>query len=148
MAMRRLDPFRDLLAIQNQVSRLFGQTFGQRLGEGEVAGSWVPALDVFENEDAFTIVAELPGMTTDGVEITLHDDVLTLRGERKFYEGTPDEAFHRIERRFGPFQRRIVLPEHCDTDRVQASMNEGLLTIHVPRAERATPKRIKVTARG
>ena len=121
MAVRRWDPFRDLLGIQNEMNRLFGRTYGPgESAEAETQGSWVPPLDVYETQDRYVITAELAGMTTGDIEITVEDNVLTLRGERKFYgdvpdfspKGTPDsEAFHRIERRFGPFQRRVALPQ-------------------------------------
>jgi HSP20 family protein len=144
MAMRRWDPFRDLLSVQNELNRMFGRTFGSELTEGAPAGAWVPPLDVFETEQGYTIVVELAGMSSDEVDISVQNNVLTLRGERKFYEGTPEEAFHRVERRFGPFQRTIALPQQCDTERVEASMTDGLLRIDVPKAEKAKPKRVEV----
>src|SRR2546423_1111528 len=119
MAVRRWDPFRDLLGIQNEMNRLFGRTYGPGASaEAETQGSWVPPLDVYETQDRYVITAELAGMTTADIEIEVgvplgqrgvEDNVLTLRGERKFYPDVPEEAFHRIERRFGPFQRRGAL---------------------------------------
>src|SRR2546429_4346351 len=111
MAVRRWDPFRDLLGIQNEMNRLFGRTYGpgeapKAETEAETQGSWVPPLDVYETEDRYLITAELAGMTTGDVDITVEENVLTLRGERRFYGDVPEEAFHRIERRVGPFQRR------------------------------------------
>src|ERR1700730_2557240 len=107
MAVRRWDPFRDLLGIQNEMNRLFGRTYGPgESAEAETQGSWVPPLDVYETQDRYIITAELAGMTTGDVDITVEDNVLTLRGERTFYGDVPEESFHRIERRFGPFQRR------------------------------------------
>lgn len=81
------------------------------------------------------------------MDITVEDSVLTLRGERKFYEGTAEEAFHRIERRFGPFQRRIALPQQCDVGKIDAAMESGVLTITVAKVKKAKPKRIEVKAR-
>ena len=166
MAVSRWDPFvpwGDLLSIQNEMNRLFGRTYGRGTGTtvatderpaapAEVTevpdgrATWAPPLDVFEAPDALRIVVELPGMTAAGVEITVDDEVLTLRGERMFYPDVSEEAFHRIERRFGPFQRRIALPKQSDTDRISASMEEGVLTIAVPKIEQAKPRRIEVKA--
>ena len=147
MAVRRWDPFRDLLGIQNEMNRLFGRTYGPgESAEAETQGSWVPPLDVYETQDRYVITAELAGMTTGDIEITVEDNVLTLRGERKFYPDVPEEAFHRIERRFGPFQRRVALPQGSDTRQIEASMSEGLLTIEVAKAAQARPVRVEVKA--
>ena len=156
MAVRRWDPFRDLLGIQNEMNRLFGRTYGPgESAEAETQGSWVPPLDVYETQDRYVITAELAGMTTADIEIEVgvplgqrgvEDNVLTLRGERKFYPDVPEEAFHRIERRFGPFQRRVALPQGSDTGKVEASMSEGLLTIEVAKAAQARPVRVEVKA--
>ena len=165
MAVRRWDPFRDLLGIQNEMNRLFGRTYGPGASaEAETQGSWMPPLDVYETQDRYVITAELAGMTTADIEIEVgvplgqggvEDNVLTLRGERKFYGDVPDfypkgtptsEAFHRIERRFGPFQRRVALPQGSDTGQIEASMSEGLLTIDVAKAAQARPVRVEVKA--
>src|SRR6266536_386709 len=149
MAVRRWDPIRDLLTIQNEMNRLFGRTFGPgESAEAETQGTWVPPLDVYESRDRYVICAELAGMTTADVDITVEDNVLTLRGERKFYPDTPEDSFHRIERRFGPFQRRIALPQGCDTESIEASMSDGLLTIEVSKALQVQPKRVEVKVRG
>jgi HSP20 family protein len=163
MAVRRWDPFRDLLAIQNEMNRLFGRTYGaggagtvETAGEpvadgtSDVApyarGTWTPPLDVFETPEKVNVLVELPGMSASDVEITVEDNVLTLQGDRPFYQGASEEAFHRIERRFGPFRRRIALPKQSDTERISASMEEGVLTIEVPKVEQARPGRIEVKA--
>jgi HSP20 family protein len=156
MAVRRWDPFRDLLGIQNEMNRLFGRTYGPgESAEAETQGSWVPPLDVYETQDRYVITAELAGMTTADIEIEVgvplgqggvEDNVLTLRGERRFYGDVPEDAFHRIERRFGPFQRRVALPQGSDTGRIEASMSEGLLIIEVAKAAQARPVRVEVKA--
>jgi HSP20 family protein len=164
MVVRRWDPFRDLLAIQNEMNRLFGRTYGGEgagsvgtVGEPAAAdvaadagpyakGTWAPALDVFETPEKVNVAVELPGMSASDVEITVEDNVLMLQGDRPFYKGANEEAFHRIERRFGPFQRRIALPRQSDTQRISASMEEGVLTIEIPKVEHARPRRIEVKA--
>lgn len=145
-SIRRWDPVRDLMSIQSEMNRLFGKTYGGETGEADVQGTWAPAIDVYQTDDRFTVVAELPGMNSGDVDITVEDNVLTLKGERKFYNEVSEESFHRVERRFGSFIRRIALPQHSDTSRVEASMKEGVLTIEVPKSEQAKPKRIEVKA--
>lgn len=145
MAVRRWDPFRDLLTIQNEMNRLFGHTYGPGASaDAETQGSWVPALDIYETDDRYIITAELAGMSTEDLDIEVEDNVLTLRGDRKFYDGVPEESFHRIERRFGPFQRRIALPQGSDHAHIEASMADGLLTIEVAKVIQTQPKRIEV----
>lgn len=145
-AVRRWDPVRDLLSIQNEMNRLFGRTYGNESSEGEFSGAWAPAVDAFQRDDRFVVIAELPGMNSGDVDITVEDNVLTIRGERKFYDSVNEDNLHRVERRFGQFIRRIALPQHSDTAKVEASMTDGLLTIEVPKVEQAKPKRIEVKA--
>lgn len=147
-AIRRWDPFRDLLSIQSEMNRLFGNTYGNLVDTSEGTGTWSPALDVYQGDNAFTVVAELPGMNHGDVDIHVEDNVLTIQGERKFYDEVTEDRFHRIERRYGQFQRRINLPQHSDTSKIEATMKDGLLTIRIPKSEQAMPKRIEVKAKG
>ena len=103
----RWDPFRDLLGIQTDMTRLFDRAYG---GTGGSTQGWVPPLDVAETGDAYRVIVELPGFGADQVDVTVSDGTLTIRGERKFYDDVAEESFHRVERRFGAFQRSISLP--------------------------------------
>ncbi len=147
MAVSRWDPFRDLASIQSELNRLFGRTYG---GEGGSApsGGWMPPLDVFETQDRFVVVVELPGVDPDSVDLSVEDSTLTIRGERKFYEGISEEAFHRVERRYGAFGRSLTLPQTADAGRIDASFDRGVLTINVPKVEQAKPKKIQIKATG
>jgi HSP20 family protein len=143
--LQRWDPFRDLLSLQNEMTRLFSRAAGE--GSGETGwGSWTPALDINEAPDRYTVYCELPGVKPDQVDITVNEGVLTVRGERKFYEAQNEENFHRVERRFGAFQRTITLPSAVDSDKIEATFDHGLLTIVIPKAETAKPRRIEVKA--
>ena len=145
-AINRWDPIRDVSSLQDEVERMFRQAFGGR-GEAPAAtGAWSPALDVEESEEGFVLHVELPGVSADDVEVALEDDVLTITGERGFYADRAAEGFRRIERRFGRFHRAIRLPDRVDVNAVEASYREGLLTITVPKAEEAKPRRIPVNA--
>jgi HSP20 family protein len=147
MAVSRWDPFRDLMSIQNELNRLFGRTYAGSEG-GPSSGSWMPALDVFETQDKFVVTVELPGVNPDEVDVAVEDSTLTITGERKFYDNVSDEAFHRVERRYGSFARSLSLPQTADAERIEASFDRGVLTIEVPKVEQAKPKRIQIRATG
>jgi HSP20 family protein len=146
MAITRWDPFRDLMSIQNEMNRLFGRTYGGDVGES-TRGAWTPALDVFETQEKFVITMELPGVSPDDVDISVEDSTLMVRGERKFYSEQQEESFLRIERRFGEFTRSLTLPSTADAESIQASFDQGVLTIEVPKRDEAKPRKISIKAK-
>jgi HSP20 family protein len=148
MAISRWDPFRDLMSIQNELNQLFGRTYGGEAGERVRGAAWAPPLDVHETADRFVITVELPGLGPDDVEISVEDNVLTLSGERRFYDERSENDFHRIERRFGSFARTLTLPSTADAEGIEASFDAGVLTISVPKREEAKPRKIEVKATG
>jgi HSP20 family protein len=148
MAMSRWDPFRELSSIQNELNRLFGRTFTPEAGEAARGASWVPAVDVAETQDRFVITAELPGVKPEEVDISVENSILMIQGERRFYEETKEEDYHRIERRFGSFARSVTLPSTADPEGIQASFDEGVLRIEVPKKEEAKPRKIQIKATG
>jgi HSP20 family protein len=108
-------------------------------------GGWSPALDVYDGKDNFVVTLEVPGMKKEDIEISLHDGMLTVSGERKDErEQTEGQAF-RSERYFGKFQRSLSLPAAVDANKVKGSYKDGVLTIHLPKAEEAKPKQIAVS---
>ena len=128
MAIIRWDPFREMTQVQNQFNRLVDQVWGGR------QESWLPAVDVFDKKDAVVLKAELAGMDPDDIEIEVEDNVLTIKGERKFEEQVEDERYYRVERRFGSFQRSLALPQGVKPDEIQAGYEDGILTVTVPKA--------------
>jgi HSP20 family protein len=141
MAIIRWDPFREMTQLQSQMSRLWDATIGSR------QESWLPAVDVFDTENAVVLKAELAGMNPDDIEIEVEDNVLTIRGERKFEEKVDEERYYRVERRFGSFQRSLALPQGVKPEDIQAAYEDGILEVRVPKAEEEKPKKISVTAR-
>ena len=105
MATIRWDPFREMTQTQSQLSKLVDQVWGGR------QESWLPAIDVFDTKDAVVLKAELPGMNPDEIHIEVEDNVLTVRGERRFEEKVDEDRYYRVERRFGSFQRSLALPQ-------------------------------------
>ena len=149
MSVARWDPFRDLLSIQDEMNTLFNRAYGERSGESEQRQrSWAPALDIAEQKDAYVVQVELPGVKPDELEITLEDGLLTIQGERQFTQESTEQQFHRIERRYGRFRRSITLPTQVQADAIEASFEDGLLTVRVPKAEEAKPRKINVQVAG
>ena len=144
MAITKWDPFRDLLNLQGEMTRLFGRAYGDE-AEG-ARTSWAPPIDIYETPEAYRVVAELPGSSPDEVDVTVNEGTLTIKGERKFYNEVNEENFHRVERRFGAFQRLVSLPQQVHADKVEASFDKGVLTVSIPKAEQAKPRRIEIKA--
>lgn len=105
---------------------------------------WTPAVDVQETDDAYLLEAELPGLNKDDVNVSFEDGVLTLTGERKFEEETEEKNYRRIERRYGTFSRSFNLGRHIDSDKVEATFKDGLLTVTVPKTEAVKPRTIEI----
>jgi HSP20 family protein len=138
---RPAEPWQSLRRLSNALDEAFG-TFQD---EGRtVTASWYPACDVFEDKEAIKIVAEVPGVTADDVKISLENNLLTIRGEKKQQAEERTERVHRYERSYGLFERTFALPSTVDPDRIQASYQNGILTVSVPKAERARPREIPV----
>ena|SRR6187402_259907 len=112
--------------------------------DASLAGAFSPALDVEESEDQFTLHVELPGIAADQVDVSIEENVLTIAGQRDFYEDKNSEGFRRVERRFGRFHRAIRLPDRVDPEGIEAAYKDGLLTVTVPKAESAKPRRIHI----
>ena len=146
MLVARWDPFRDLMSIQNELNRLFGRTYAGTESSGGTGSAWVPPLDIFETQEKYVVVLELPGISPDAVEVSVEASTLTVKGERRFYDGIPEESFHRVERRFGPFARSLSLPSTANAEGIEASFDKGVLTVEVPKADQAKPEKITVKA--
>lgn len=141
---RRQAPAGDPFAWQTDFAQMVRRAFGD--AEASLAGAFSPALDVEEDADQFTVHVELPGVASDAVEVSIEDSVLTVSGERSFYADKEADGFRRIERSFGRFHRALRLPDRVNADQVKAAFKDGLLTVTVPKAEEAKPRRIQVDA--
>jgi HSP20 family protein len=157
--MTRWDPFQDLRDAQDEMAQMAQMTqmaqmsprLAHALGLHAQQGSgratttaWAPALDISERKDAYLVTVELPGVEPDDLEITLEDGLLTIQGERHFAHDSTEQQFHRVERRYGAFRRSITLPAQVQAEQIEASFDNGVLQIMVPKMEEATPKRIQV----
>lgn len=148
MAIVRWDPFRDLSTLHDRMNRLFDETLsrGRSSEPSELTGNWAPSVDVYENGEGYVIVAELPGLTKDEVQIELKENMLTLRGERKFQDEYKDQTCHRMERAYGQFVRSFSLPAQVEAGKVEARFKDGVLTVTVPKAAAAKPRLITIAA--
>lgn len=128
------DPFHELSRLQEQMARR------------PVSGrpTFRPAVDIHEDAETITLTAEVPGMPADAIHVHIDDGILTLSGERKLAKREDDEGYHRIERSYGSFTRSFSLPDNIDAGNIDASRNDGLLTIKLLKRTKAEPKRIAV----
>lgn len=137
------DPFRELRQLQNEINDLFD--FDRHPGtEGLFDRNFLPALDVVENSDGFTVSCELPGLDQKEIDINLASNVLTIRGEKKTDKTDKGARVFRREIRGGSFQRTLSLPESVDSEKVTAELKDGILSITLPKREDAKPKQISV----
>ena len=144
MAIVKVDPFRELAAMQDRVARLFGDVYLRDEDTG-FRGNWAPAVDIFETENHDLVLkAELPGMTREDIEVTVENGTLLLKGQKKFDTGVKEEHFRRIERSYGQFFRSFTLPNTVDTSKVGADYKNGVLTVKLPFREEAKPRTINV----
>ena len=142
MAITRWDPFREVVALQNRMNSLF-----RDLNEGEgpmTTASFVPAVDVYEDEKKVVLKLEVPGIDQKDLDVRVENNTLTVRGERKLEAEEKQENFHRIERSYGSFYRAFTLPSTVDTESIAASYNAGVLKLELKKKAEAQPKQIQV----
>ncbi|MCI0406497.1 MAG: Hsp20/alpha crystallin family protein [candidate division Zixibacteria bacterium] len=125
------------------VDRLMSEIFNRDVFR--LNGEWVPVVDMTENKDEVVVRAEVPGMTKEDVSVTLQDNVLTLRGEKKQEKTEREASYHRMERSYGSFVRSFNLPTLVQADKAKADYKDGVLTITLPKAEEAKPKEISIS---
>lgn len=143
----RWTPFSDLETLHDRVNRIFTEALhhGSNGNEDMQLGSWMPAVDIEEQDDTILVHAELPGLKREDIDISLEDKVLTISGERKFENEDKRDNFHRIERSYGRFTRRFTIGKPIDATKVAASFRDGVLTVTLPKAEETKPKKIDIS---
>ena len=139
-------PFRELMALQDRMNRMFeSSVHGERGDEDMETAAWTPAVDIYETKDAIMVNVEAPGMSREQFAVEVKDDVLTLKGERPFEKDVSREHYHRIERTYGKFRRSFVLGMPVNNDGITASYRDGVLEIVLPKVEEAKAKKIEIT---
>ncbi|WP_263841741.1 Hsp20/alpha crystallin family protein [Salinibacter sp.] len=139
----RRTPNRTVRDLQREVDSIFDQFFG-RGSDDDTSAVWAPRTDLSETDDAFRIRLDVPGMTKDAIAINLQNNTLTVSGERSSERQEDGEEYVRVERAFGNFHRTFTLPDAVDPDRVEATYDEGVLTINVPKTETSTRRQIEI----
>jgi len=150
VSITRRDNPASLFGLQ-RLNRILDEAFGGLpfdQGGNILTASWIPATDVSEDKESIRISMELAGVNPEDVRISLENNVLTIRGDKKQEEEENNERVHRIERTYGTFERTFVLPSTVDPDRIEAQHENGLLTVTIPKAERARPREIRVNSSG
>ena len=147
MSITRYDPFRDLRTLQDEVNRLFSTNLSGSFGdEGIARGAWTPNVDIYENKDQIVLEAELPGMKQDDFDLSIENNVITLRGERKFEKTDETDSYHRVERSYGAFTRSFTLPQTVSAEGATAEYNNGVLRVTLPKREETKARRIQISA--
>lgn len=131
-----------VFGLRREIDRLFEDTFGR----GDAMSAWTPAVDVSENEKELRLEIELPGINPNEVELTAENGVLTIRGEKRSErkEGDEESRYHMVERSYGSFMRSFQLPQGLDQTKIQASYNNGILSVHLPKTALPQPHRIQI----
>lgn len=142
MAITRWDPFREVVTMQNRLNSLF-----RDMNEADsplTTAAFVPAVDIYEDDKKVMLKLEVPGIDEKDLDVSVENNTLTVKGERKFESEEKEENFHRIERRYGSFFRAFTLPSTVDTEHVQAKYNAGVLKLELLKKPEAQPKQIKI----
>jgi HSP20 family protein len=143
----RFEPFRGGSSVQDHINRLFSEAFERVSDEGNLT-TWAPAVDIYETEQELVVKADLPDIKPEELDIRVENNILTIRGERKFEKNVSESNYLRVERSYGAFSRSFSLANTVNTEAIKAAYNNGVLTLSVPKREEAKPKQIKVNVEG
>jgi HSP20 family protein len=142
----RWNPFREMEDLQRRMESLFGLS-ARRQDKDDLnftVSQWSPLVDIVEDDKEYLIKAELPEMKREDIRVSVENNLLTLRGERKFEQEEKDKKFHRVERAYGSFARSFSLPDEVDSGKVSAEFKDGVLKVHLPKSPNAKPKSVEV----
>jgi HSP20 family protein len=141
--MTRWEPARRAGAFQEQLNRLFEQSLGAH-GDDSSMTAWAPAVDIYETENELVIKADLPDVEEKDLDIQVENNMLTLRGERKFEQKVKQDNYLRVERAYGTFSRSFSLPNTVDTGAIHAEYRNGVLTVQMPKRAESKPRQVKI----
>lgn len=142
-SMTRWDTYSGLSGLQEQVNRLFESSFSRRADNSAIT-TWAPAVDIFETENELVVKADLPDVNEKDIDVRVENNMLTVRGERKFEEKTEKENYLRVERTYGAFSRSFRLPNTVNNETIQAGYKNGVLTVTLPKRAESKPKQVRV----
>ncbi len=143
MTVVRWKPWQEVNSLQREMNRMF-DSFFQDSDESSSTSAWYPSVDIKETSDVIDVYAELPGMTKKDIKISIRDNVLQISGEKQRDEHEEEANYHRLERIYGTFSRSFTLPAKVQVDKVNASFNEGVLHLRIPKADEEKPRLIEI----
>lgn len=143
MTLVRWNPMREMLTLENEMGRLF-QDLANRAPEGETPALWSPRVDIEEGRESYVVKAELPGIKLEDIKITIADNQLVVRGEKRREVEKNDTTYHRVERVYGTFERAFTLTKAVAADKIEALYRDGVLEVRVPKAEEAKAREIQI----
>jgi HSP20 family protein len=146
MAIVKMEPFRDIMALQDRINRMFEDSISRSraIDEPVAAGEWSPQVDIYETGEVIVIKAEVPGIDKKDITIAIKDNSISIKGERKVEKTIKEENYHRVERSYGAFHRMFALPTNIEKDKVKAEVVDGVLEILLPKTEESKPVQIKL----
>ena len=140
----RLEPFRGLSTLQDQFNRLFNESF-RNYPEESALTTWAPSVDIYETPNELVVKADLPDVNEKDIDVRVENNLLTIRGERKFEKSVSEENYLRVERTYGSFSRSFSLPNTVNPEAIGAEYKNGVLTVKLPKREESKPRQVKVT---
>ncbi|MEE9219376.1 MAG: Hsp20/alpha crystallin family protein [Acidobacteriota bacterium] len=149
MALTRWDPMKEMIGLRERMNSLFEDSLLRSRGTEEElsVGNWAPAVDIYEQPEQIILRADLPGMSSDQIQLKVENNMLTISGERRFEKDVKRESYHRVERQYGTFMRSFSLPSGIDSENIRAEHRDGVLEIFLPKREGSKPKAIKIDVR-
>jgi HSP20 family protein len=141
----KYDPFRELRGLHDEMNRLFSGVAPSMQGDEFARGAWSPNVDIYEDSDKLIVEAELPGMARDDFEVNVENNILTLKGERKFEKKTEGDNYHRVERAYGSFTRQFTLPQSVTAEGATADFENGVLRVALPKREETKARKIEIS---
>jgi HSP20 family protein len=142
-SINRFEPFRNASSLPEQINHLFSQAFDRNSEEGNLT-AWAPAVDIYETEHELVVKADLPDVKPEDLDIRVENNILTIRGERKFEKEVNGSNYLRVERAYGAFTRSFSLANTVNSEAIKADYKNGVLSLSIPKREEAKPKQIKV----
>lgn len=142
----KYDPFRELRGLQDEMTRLFSGALPASVSREEMLnGAWIPQVDIFENRENLVLEADLPGLSLEDFDLSIENNVITLKGERKFEKKAETDNYHRVERSYGSFTRSFTLPQTVTAEGATAEFKNGILYVSLPKREETRARKIEVT---
>ena len=143
-SMRRVDPFQELMGIQERMNQLFRSNHAVYGDDSLTSGAWAPAVDIYETPEAIEMIIEVPGVNQKDIKVSFENNMLTVSGERKLEHEDRRDNYHRVERNYGAFQRSFTVPSTIDPNRINAECTNGLLRLTLQKRPETQPRAIEV----